>query len=282
MRAGWIVLAAACAAAAAEASERPEGAFQVAYFRPGPDWLRGPGGLDRLFDAARPAPPPRERTPAAALATKAAGRRELSVLRAAAAAPQGPKPGLLIPIPTSTRPYRKVFQRLLGDPGRTDRYDSIILRHAQRLGLDPRLLKAVIAAESEFSRTALSRSGARGLMQLMGPTARAMGVAPSELSDPEQNIKAGAAYLKHLFERAWRRFKLEPRLPFSRAPLWLTQRVLAAYNAGPRFLTRRALWRETREYLKKVILFMKSPLTQLRREPLAPGPALPTPPPGTL
>lgn len=282
MRAEWIVLAAACAAAAAEAAERPEGAFQVAYFRPGPDWLRGPGGLDRLFDAARPAPPPRARLPAPTASASATERPARVTLRPAAAAAQGPKPGLLIPIPTSTRAYRKVFQRLLGDPGRTDRYDSIILRHAQRLGLDPRLLKAIIAAESEFSRKALSKSGARGLMQLMGPTARAMGVAPSELSDPERNIQAGAAYLKHLFARAWKRFRLEPRLPFSRAPLWLTQRVVAAYNAGPRFLTRRGLWRETREYLRKVLLFLKSPLTQLRREPLAPGPALPALPPGSL
>lgn len=261
--------------AAASDRRAPEGSFQIAYFRPGPELLRGPGALDRFFDAIRPAPPLRE-----PLSGRAHGgaRPRLASRQAALVRPtstlERPRPGLLIPVPVETAAYHRTFKRLLAEPAKTDRYDPLILKYAGRYGLNPRLLKAIVAAESEFVRRARSRRGALGLMQLMGSTAQEMGVS-GDLAEPEHNIRAGAAYLKHLFARAWKRYRLEPRLPLSQAPLWVTQKVIAAYNAGPRFLWRKGLFRETREYLRKVLLFMRSPVSLIRREPLAPGPALP-------
>lgn len=147
---------------------------------------------------------------------------------------------------------------------KTDRYDELILRHANARGLDPRLLKAIIAAESEFTRNARSPAGARGLMQLMPRTAESVGVSRRVLDNPERNIAAGAAYLDHLFERIFKRYKLKG-VPYKNAPLWVVQRVVASYHAGPRFLYRDQWFRSTRAYVKKVLLFYQSGVTDVRR-----------------
>lgn len=97
-------------------------------------------------------------------------------------------------------------------------------RHARATGLDPALVKAVIRAESAGNPYAVSRSGARGLMQLMPATAREVAEkhsvryrGPDDLFDPDTNIRLGTLYL------AWLRklFRDDP---------WL---YIAAYNAGP-------------------------------------------------
>lgn len=256
--------------------ERP---IQMGYLAALPRTF-GAAGLDALFDAARTRPifhmqPARQEPPIRRQAQDAAPAPAPSsplrdALRAAPAA-WPPRRALLVPEPEETRAYRRTFRNLLANPEATDRYDRIILKYSQKYGLNPRLLKAIVAAESEFVRKATSPKGALGLMQLMAGTAREMGVAPERLDDPEQNIRAGASYLRHLFARAWRRYRLGNRASFAQAPLWLTQRVIAAYNAGPRFLSRDRLFRETRDYIRKVILFMRTPVTVLRRHrPAAP------------
>jgi len=80
--------------------------------------------------------------------------------------------------------------------------------------VDPDLVKAVITVESNFRVDAVSRAGAEGLMQLMPPTARSLGVADS--FDAEQNLRGGIAHLARLLDT------YDGRLPL----------VLAAYNAG--------------------------------------------------
>jgi soluble lytic murein transglycosylase-like protein len=147
-------------------------------------------------------------------------------------------------------------------PEVTSRYDGIIRHWAQRYRLDPRLLKAIIAAESEFIHRAISPAGARGLMQLMPMTAEEMGVSRNVLLDPVYNIRAGAAYLAHLFSRICRVFKLESR-EGARAPQWVVRRVVAAYNAGPRMLLRTACPKGVRAYVRKVIGFYRSALTEV-------------------
>jgi soluble lytic murein transglycosylase len=94
---------------------------------------------------------------------------------------------------------------------------------AQRSGLDPFLVAAVVREESSYYPRALSRAGARGLMQLMPATARPMaehrGLAFASgelLDDPGANLEIGTAFLAGLL----REFK-DPRL------------AVAAYNAGP-------------------------------------------------
>jgi soluble lytic murein transglycosylase-like protein len=160
--------------------------------------------------------------------------------------------------------YQRTFRILSSRPELTDRYDEVILKYSRQYQIDPRLLKAIMAAESEFYRRALSPAGARGLMQVMPSTAEEMGVPREYLYDPEYNIRAGASYLAHLFERAVRKFRLRDT-NFMHAPLWLVQRVLAAYHAGPRFLTADRWYRQTRNYIRKVLLFHRSKVSDFQR-----------------
>lgn len=147
-----------------------------------------------------------------------------------------------------------------------DRFDWLILEHAQRTRLDPRLVKAVIAVESEFKPTAVSRAGARGLMQLMPKTAAGLGVERSRLHDPGANVRAGTDYLAWLFRVARRGYKLKSGRPKD-APRWVVRRVLAAYNGGPGLLFMdREFWpRESTLYAERVMRLSRAPETALLR-----------------
>jgi soluble lytic murein transglycosylase-like protein len=91
----------------------------------------------------------------------------------------------------------------------------IVLDAAQREGLEPKLLSAVIQQESAFRPCAVSRRGARGLMQLMPDTSTQFGVM--DPFDPKQNVDAGAKFLKELIGRYSGNLAV----------------ALGAYNAGP-------------------------------------------------
>jgi soluble lytic murein transglycosylase-like protein len=75
---------------------------------------------------------------------------------------------------------------------------KFVLESSERNGVDPRLILAVIKAESNFDPRARSSSGARGLMQLMPPTAKRFGA--KSIDDPAQNVEAGTRYLRYLLE----------------------------------------------------------------------------------
>jgi soluble lytic murein transglycosylase-like protein len=94
-------------------------------------------------------------------------------------------------------------------------FGELIRNASQKYGVDADLLFSVIAAESNFNSKAVSRRGARGLMQLLPATAARLGV--TDIFDPAQNIDAGTRYLHELMTRY-------------QGDLVLT---LAAYNAGP-------------------------------------------------
>lgn len=98
---------------------------------------------------------------------------------------------------------------------RAAQYAALIQKHASAHGLSPELVSAVMRVESCYDKRAVSRAGARGLMQLMPATAQALGVHDS--FDPEQNIAGGVRYLSAMLKR----FDNNVRLG------------LAAYNAGP-------------------------------------------------
>ena len=104
--------------------------------------------------------------------------------------------------------------------------------------VDEDLLASVVKAESGGNAHAVSRCGARGLMQLMPGTAAQLGVADS--FQPEQNIQGGSAYLDGLLTRYHDNIAL----------------ALAAYNAGPEAVDRYhgiPPFHETRVYVARVI-----------------------------
>lgn len=117
------------------------------------------------------------------------------------------------------------------------RYDDIIRGAAERHDVPFALVKAVVAAESGFNPRAVSRAGARGLMQLMPATARDLGVEDS--FDAHKNVEGGTRYLAALL----RSFKSETL-------------ALAAYNAGPSRVAKLGRvpdFKETRAYVDKVL-----------------------------
>src|SRR5262249_39621776 len=120
-------------------------------------------------------------------------------------------------------------------------YSPQILAAAKEHQVDPAFIAAVIRAESNGVPTAVSRKGARGLMQLMPATARRLGVRRP--FDPKENIRGGTASLA----------ELAARFGDTRPDL-----VLAAYNAGERAVEEHKgvpPYRETRDYVRRVLAF---------------------------
>ncbi|MBF0564130.1 MAG: lytic transglycosylase domain-containing protein [Nitrospirae bacterium] len=117
-----------------------------------------------------------------------------------------------------------------------DKYDKLINEASSKYGVDPALIKAVIRAESNGNPVARSKSGARGLMQLMPKTATELGVTNSY--DPKENIDGGTMYLRQLLDRYNGDVKS----------------ALVAYNWGMGNLERRPgkIPADTRTYLAKV------------------------------
>lgn len=121
-----------------------------------------------------------------------------------------------------------------------DRIEECIQRAAAKYSLPPGLIRAVIRAESNFKVDAVSRAGARGLMQLMPATAKELGVTNS--FDINQNIDGGAKYLRRMLDRFGGNIK----------------KALAAYNAGPGTVMKyngQVPYSETRQYVKRVLRF---------------------------
>lgn len=135
----------------------------------------------------------------------------------------------------------------------------LIERHSLAQNLDPRLVRALIQAESGYNRRALSNKGAMGLMQLMPMTAKLLRV--SDPWDAEENVRGGTAYLRQLIDR------FQGRLEWA----------VAAYNAGPGAVERhRGIppYRETREYVRRVLGLYQGATGQVARVTTAsPGPS---------
>jgi len=77
-----------------------------------------------------------------------------------------------------------------------ERWDDSINSAANKVGIDPLLLKSLVAIESHFNAKAHSRSGPTGLVQILPVTARKLGFSKEQLQSPENNLEAGAMYLK--------------------------------------------------------------------------------------
>jgi soluble lytic murein transglycosylase-like protein len=123
--------------------------------------------------------------------------------------------------------------------GNAAAYAPQIEEAASEAGIDAALVHAVITAESGYNPSALSRTGAQGLMQLMPGTAKRYAV--KDAYDPKQNIRGGTLYLRDLLDMFDNDLKL----------------AVAAYNAGENAVIRHGRkippYRETQAYVPKVL-----------------------------
>jgi soluble lytic murein transglycosylase-like protein len=128
-----------------------------------------------------------------------------------------------------------------------DYIQNYVEEAATKERLEPALLRALIQVESNFNHRAVSRVGAKGLMQIMPMTARGIGkVKALDAKNPRANILAGAHYLRGLINQFEGDLKL----------------AVAAYNAGPNAVRKHKgipPYRETQDYVRKVF-------AQLERE----------------
>jgi murein DD-endopeptidase MepM/ murein hydrolase activator NlpD len=135
-----------------------------------------------------------------------------------------------LPLPETTLP---TLGRL------SSRYDDLVDPAAEKHGVPADLVRAVISVESNGNPRAVSRTGARGLMQLMPQTARQLKV--QNAFNAEQNIEGGVKYLKQLSDQ------FDGDLV----------KTVAAYNAGPGAVKRHGgrvpPFAETRNYVKRVL-----------------------------
>jgi soluble lytic murein transglycosylase-like protein len=116
--------------------------------------------------------------------------------------------------------------------------EPMIARHSDAQNLDPRLVRALIQAESGYNARAVSNKGAIGLMQLMPDTASELNI--QNPYDPEQNIKGGTKYLRRMIDHFAGKVEL----------------AIAAYNAGPGAVEKHGgipPFAETRDYVKRVL-----------------------------
>jgi soluble lytic murein transglycosylase-like protein len=133
-----------------------------------------------------------------------------------------------------------------------EKYDPLIWKAAERYSVDYALVKAVIRAESNFNPQAVSRAGAKGLMQLMPGTANALGVNNS--FHPEDNIQAGVRHLRYLLDL------FKGNLPLT----------LAAYNAGENAVSRYngiPPYQETKEYVQRVLRYLENYSKEMKKPP---------------
>jgi len=166
------------------------------------------------------------------------------------------------------------YNRTIQAATRTSAYDALSLRFplayldeiqhiSMQTGVQRSLIWSVIRQESVFNASAISRSGALGLMQLMPKTANYIAkksalnkVNEQELFRPSTNIQLGSLYLARLLKR----FDNQPAL------------AIAAYNAGPARVKRWQaqissndirIWvelipfNETRRYVQQIMAFSK-------------------------
>jgi soluble lytic murein transglycosylase-like protein len=137
------------------------------------------------------------------------------------------------------REKRILLDKKLGD--NISNYDHLIIKASEKHNVEPALIKAIIKAESNFNHRAVSRKGAKGLMQLMPATASSLQVKDS--FHPENNIEGGVKYLRYLLNY------FNGNLPLA----------LAAYNAGENAVIRyRGIppYPETQVYVRRVMSYL--------------------------
>jgi soluble lytic murein transglycosylase-like protein len=124
------------------------------------------------------------------------------------------------------------------------KYAASVLANAKRTRVDPRFIMAIVTVESSWRSNAVSRSGARGLGQLMPGTAARLAV---NARDAAENLRGTANYLKSLLDR------------FRGQQHWF-EKAIAGYNAGPNAVKKYGgipPYAETQRYVVKVLRVYK-------------------------
>ena len=119
-------------------------------------------------------------------------------------------------------------------------HQETINQYSKLYDVDADLIKSIIRAESCFDKRAVSRVGAKGLMQLMPQTAKQMGVY--NVFNANDNIRGGTRYFRDMLKR----FDYDVEL------------ALAAYNAGPHAVEKYKgipPYKETQTYVKRVLKY---------------------------
>jgi len=149
-------------------------------------------------------------------------------------------------VPTSAK-YRWMMKETprprIRYKGPQKEFDHLIRSASTKYGVDPHLVKAIVKAESDFDSDAVSEKGAKGLMQLMPETSRAMGV--KDANDPRDNVEGGIKYLSKLLKL------------FD----WQVPLAVAAYNAGENAVIKYGSvppYAETQTYVKRVLRYYEA------------------------
>jgi len=128
----------------------------------------------------------------------------------------------------STKRYFEISKSIPHSPilsirdGKISLFDKLFKKYAKEINWDWRLLASLAYTESNFDTTAVSWAGARGLMQLMPATARAMGLSAGKERNPEESIKAAVKYIAKTNNSLSMIHNKKERINF----------ILASYNAG--------------------------------------------------
>lgn len=183
----------------------------------------GAGGLTAVDYLTNPIPPPRygqwkvcrNSTPPARSDAITADTQEKPTQHPSSAAVPEVDPACGTPFAgTASRPRHNRISLIRNDNA-AQTIDSCIRESAEKYGMAPELIRAVVKAESNFKIDAVSVAGAQGLMQLMPATAKELGV--DNPFDIRQNIDGGTRYLRQMLDQ----FDGDIRM------------ALSAYNAGP-------------------------------------------------
>ncbi|NWF88854.1 MAG: transglycosylase SLT domain-containing protein [Ignavibacteriaceae bacterium] len=136
----------------------------------------------------------------------------------------------------SAKPSNSAISRL-------SKYEDLIDEASAKFGVNRDLIKSVILAESAAKENALSSANAKGLMQIIDPTAEILGI--KNVWDPKENIMGGTKYLAQLLRQYNGDIKL----------------ALAGYNAGPARVEEFngiPPYKETKNYINRVLAYLKN------------------------
>ncbi len=120
-------------------------------------------------------------------------------------------------------------------------FEHIIKRYSEKYNIPEKLIKSIIKQESNFNPYAVSKKGAKGLMQIMPQTAKLLGI--KDIFNPEENIEGGVRYLRMLLDK------------FGGDLI----KSLAAYNAGPEAVEKYngvPNYTETKNYIRNVLNYL--------------------------